>query len=80
MLEAITKSIISHYHTDTKSDILKIIELTRELSLCRSLDAIHVASGYYLIQSYPELKLDFYSLDKRVNEVARKIGIKPHFE
>jgi PAS domain S-box-containing protein len=25
MLEAITKSIISHYHTDTKSDILKII-------------------------------------------------------
>lgn len=60
-------------------DIRNLIELKREFSQCRSLDAIHVASGYYLAQSMPGQSFGFYSFDRRVNDVARKVGLKPRF-
>ena len=57
--------------------ILSILELKKDISECRSLDAIHIATAIFLKNYFNESKLLFYSFDKRVNEVAKKFGLKP---
>lgn len=58
--------------------ILSIVELKKEISDCRSLDAIHIATAIFLKDKLNAANLEFYSFDNRVKEVAKKIGLKPH--
>ncbi len=57
--------------------ILSIVELKKEISDCRSLDAIHIATAIFLKDKFNDSNLQFYSFDKRVKEVAKKLGLKP---
>ncbi|MCB1193130.1 MAG: PIN domain-containing protein [Leptospiraceae bacterium] len=57
-------------------DIRKIIEEKKEISDCRTLDAIHVASVYFMANHLGLKNVRLYSLDKRVTEVASRINIK----
>jgi predicted nucleic acid-binding protein len=58
--------------------ILSILELKKEISDCKSLDAIHIATAIFLKDKFNDSNLQFYSFDKRVKEVAKKLGLKPH--
>jgi predicted nucleic acid-binding protein len=58
--------------------ILSIVELKKEISDCRSLDAIHIATAIFLKDKFNDSNLQFYSFDNRVKEVAKKLGLKPH--
>lgn len=57
--------------------ILSILELKKDISECRSLDAIHIATAIFLKNYFKESKLLFYSFDEKVNKVAKKFGLKP---
>jgi predicted nucleic acid-binding protein len=57
--------------------ILSILELKKDISECRSLDAIHIATAIFLKNYLKDSQLLFYSFDKRDNEVAKRFGLKP---
>lgn len=57
--------------------ILSIIESRKEISDCRSLDGIHVATAIFLRDCFIDSLFYFYSFDKRVNEVPIKYGLNP---
>ena len=61
-------------------DIHKIIELKKEIADCRSLDAIHVATAIYFKDRIGASKISFYSFEKRVIEVAEKLGLRKFVE
>jgi predicted nucleic acid-binding protein len=58
--------------------ILSIVEIKKEISDCRSLDAIHIATAIFLKDKFNDSSFQFYSFDNRVKEVAKKLGLKPH--
>ncbi len=71
--------ILSEYSLVKIDDsILSIVELKKEISDCKSLDAIHIATAIFLKDKFNDSNLQFYSFDKRVKEVAKKLGLKPH--
>jgi hypothetical protein len=57
--------------------ILSILELKKkDISECRSLDAIHIATAIFLKDYFKDSNMLFYSFYKRVNEIAKKFGLK----
>ncbi len=57
--------------------ILPILELKKDISECRSLDAIHIATAIFLKNYFKDSKLLFYIFIKRGNKVAKKLILKP---
>lgn len=59
--------------------IQSIVEIKKEIADCRSLDGIHVATAIFLKDTMHSSNFAFYSFDKRINEVAGKFGLRPHY-
>jgi len=74
------KELLSEcYLMKIDESIQSIIELKKEIADCRSLDGIHVATAIFLKGVMHPSNFAFQSFDHRVNEVAVKFGLKPHF-
>ncbi|EMY76027.1 PIN domain protein [Leptospira weilii serovar Ranarum str. ICFT] len=58
--------------------IESIITIKKDISDCRSLDGIHVATAIYLKEIFRLPNFIFNSFDNRVIKVAEKLGLKQY--
>ena len=57
-------------------DIEKILILRKEVSKCKTLDAIHIATALDFNQLIPNSNIFLYSFDKNMAEIAKSLKFK----